>query len=298
MSRDVGPLYLEHLTAADLTLLGQAAEGAGQPGSPALLTSEPARVVGLLSHPSTHRAVLGRGGEEEPFLRASPFLTFAVAVHRAADELAHASFTTEWVGLRRTVPVFDVGQLRDFLADPLRRLFLVELLASYTHVASGSTWVHTRRGWRRRRFSELDPVRLASLLDVVGEAERPGVYRRLGDLALFLTGVFPDHTAARGLPPVDHARLLRSTGIGPPSPDPDDLLSDGVSRLGAVGVLEHLGERWYRLAASTAPGPLIATMQATADVAARFRQARRILNYVTDRFLFPFRSRWFGVTGP
>ena len=47
------------------------------------------------------------------------------------------------------------------------RFFFVELLASYTHVVSGSTWTATRRGWRRRRFSELDPVQLAGLLGVV-----------------------------------------------------------------------------------------------------------------------------------
>ena len=46
-------------------------------------------------------------------------------------------------------------------------------------------------------------MRLASLLHIVPEDERPGVYRRLGDLALFLTGVFPDHTEMRGLGPHD-----------------------------------------------------------------------------------------------
>jgi len=30
-----------------------------------------------------------------------------------------------------------------------------------------------------------------------------------------------------------------------------------------------------------------------ADVAQRFGQARRILNYLTDRYLFPYRGRWF-----
>src|SRR5256885_13132420 len=38
------------------------------------------------------------------------------------------------------------------------RLFLAELLASYTNVASGSTLVKTSRGWPRHRFSELDPM--------------------------------------------------------------------------------------------------------------------------------------------
>ena len=227
-------------------------------------------------------------GADEPFLRASPFLTFAVAVHRAAEELGASTFTREWVAPRQRVPVFDAHVLRDFVGDPLRRLFLVELLASYTHVASGSVWVQTARGWRRRRFSELDPVRLASLLEVVDERDRPGVYRRLGDLALFLTGVFPDHTALHGLGGVGRSRLLRSGGLTDAEPGRE---------AGGVSVLELLGPRWYRMAVRQVRGPLTGTMRATADMAAHFPDARRILNFVTDRFLFPFRSHWFGAGG-
>ena len=271
--------YLEHLTAADLRLL------AGVAGvAPGVLQTRPAHLVDLLGTPATEAAVLGPSTDEEPFLRASSFLTFAVAVHRSAARLERATSTLEWVGPRQRLPVFDVASLRDFLADPLRRLFLVELLASFTSVASGSTWERTRRGWRRRRFSELDPVRLASLLEVVGEAERPGVYRRLGDLALFLTGVFPDHTAERGLGSVDASRLVRlvaAAGDGRQGPPPD------VDHLGAVGLLEHLGARWYRSAAATAAGPPTATVRVLPAAGERFRQARRILNVVSESTIFP-----------
>src|SRR5205823_12399988 len=109
-----------------------------------------------------------------------------LVVHGGWMELQDATHVDEGVGPRRRLPILGGDDLRAFLAGASRRLFVSELLASYTRVASGSTWVHTRRGWRRRRFSELDPVRLASLLEVVPEEERPGVYRRLGDLALFL----------------------------------------------------------------------------------------------------------------
>lgn len=39
-----------------------------------------------------------------------------------------------------------------------------------------------------------------------GDGDR--VYRRLGDVSLFLTGVFPDYVTARALGPVDAGRLL------------------------------------------------------------------------------------------
>ena len=280
--------YLEHLTAADLRLL---AAVAGE--RPEALRARPDRLVGLLGAPATEAAVLGPALDDEPFLRASAFLTFAVAVHRSAARLDGVTSTLEWVAPRRRLPVFDVASLQDFLADPLRRLFLVELLASFTSVASGSTWERTRRGWRRRRFSELDPVRLASLLEVVGEAERPGVYRRLGDLALFLTGVFPDHTAERGLGPLDAGRLVRlvaAAGDATAARPPD------AEQLGAVGLLEHLGARWYRCATSTA-GPATATARALPAGGERFRQARRVLNVVTESAIFPLPPSAFGLPG-
>jgi len=270
--------YLEHLTDSDLALLGETGP----------LRRQPDRILERLARRETYEAGFRPGGADEPFLRASPFLTFAVAVHRAAEELGASTFTREWVAPRQRVPVFDAHVLRDFVGDPLRRLFLVELLASYTHVASGSVWVQTARGWRRRRFSELDPVRLASLLEVVDERDRPGVYRRLGDLALFLTGVFPDHTALHGLGGVGRSRLLRSGGLTDAEPGRE---------AGGVSVLELLGPRWYRMAVRQVRGPLTGTMRATADMAAHFPDARRILNFVTDRFLFPFRSHWFGAGG-
>jgi hypothetical protein len=313
MDDAIGLLYLERLGAHDLGLLADAARRGGRDDLDAdALRAQPNRLVPLLAEPDTRDAVFGAsdavttsmalsaplGGLRPAELHsvrttpASAFLTFAVAVHLAAVELDEVGFTTEWLGPRRRLPVFDVAVLRDFVADPLRRLFLIELLASYTHVTSGSTWEKTSRGWRRRRFSELEPTQLASLLDVVPERERPGVYRRLGDLALFLTGVFPDHTATRGFGPAQEGRLLRVSGLGAHA---GETLPSDVESLGTVGLLEHLGERWYRLAVAGAPPPLTATMQIAGSVAERFRQARRVLNYVTDRFLFPWRGQFFGM---
>src|SRR5215203_422860 len=196
----------------------------------------PGQIEALLADPAAYQAVFTPHGD--PLLRASPFLVFALALHQTAADLEAASFVPEWSSRQGRVAVFDVPALRAFLAAPARRLFLAELLASYVHVASGTVWVQTPRGWRRRRYSELDPVRLAALLEVVDEAERPGVWRRLGDLALFLTGVFPDHTDARGFGPVQASRLLRSAGLA----------QGETSTGGGVALLELLGRRWYRLA--------------------------------------------------
>ena len=149
-------------------------------------------------------------------------------------------------------------------------------------------WVPTGRGLRRRRVSELDPVQLAGLIDVVPEEERSGVYRRLGDLALFLTGVFPDSSTTRQFAPLAQGRLMRAGGVAAEEVP----AFDGIMGLGRVGLLEYLGERWYRLACASAASPATAGLRAVADVAGRFGPARRTLNLLADRYLFPLTNYW------
>ena len=277
--------WYENLSAADRDVLRRTASLLG--AAPEDVERDDDVLAAVLAHPATYEAIFD-DRDDEPLVVATPFLVFAVIVHRAWAELQDATVVEEWVGVRQRLPVLGGTDLREVLATVPRRFFLVELLASYTRVASGSTWVHTRRGWQRRRFSELDPVRLASLLEAVPEPERAGVYRRLGDLALFLTGVFPDNTAQHGLAPIAEERLMRLSGLRPD----DELPSSGSP--GAVGLLEHLGERWYRLALRSVRGPLVGSAATVAEIADRFTATRRTLNLLTDRFVFPMRTQWFG----
>lgn len=287
MDRDVDHYYRQQLTPSDLRLVA-AAVGTGPPGTPGPAgASAPSDLDAALGRPELEAEVFAGPGEEGPLGAASPFLTFAVAVHRTADRLQTTSFVEERWAPRQRVPLFDVAVLRDLLDAPRRRYFLVELLASYTHVVSGATWHRTRRGWQRRRFSELDLSRLAELLDTVQPAERTGVYRRLGDLALFLAGVFPDHSALSDLGAVGRSRLARLSHLdGGPSHDLHDLQ-----------LLEELGRRFYALTVRSATvhgAPPTPGLAVVGEMSERFRDARRALNVVTDWYLFPLRERWFG----
>lgn len=290
--------YLEHLSDGDLDLLGAASGLTGHLAAgeaAAHLRSHPSRVLEALTAPSSFEQLFGpsaRAGGDQP--QTSPFLLFAVAVHRGVDDLNHATFIAERVGAHKRIPVFDTASLRRYYTDPHRRLLAVEHLASYTRVQSGPVWVKQGRRWRRHRYSELEPVRLAGLLDLVTDAEKPGVYRRLGDLALFLTGVFPDHSA-RPLHPVESERLVRSlSGISAAPLDAGDV-SCLLSGTGATrdGLLRVLGPRWYRAAADASPLPPVQRL--LRDAADGFDLARRFLNHLTDHYLFPLRDGWFGA---
>jgi len=280
--------YSEHLTDADLRLLSDVAPVPG--GVAAALARDRSAVEGLLADPRVFEAVFGPAAVAAGrAVLVSPFLAFGVAVHRAVADLSALDHLPERSGLRQRVPVFDTPELRDFLGSAARRLFLAELLASFTRVTSGRYRVRSGGRARTRRFSELDPVRLAGLLEAAPEESRPGLYRRLGDVSLFLAGVFPDYAAAHALGPLDAGRLLRSARV--PSAD-----RDGLAAVPALDLLEYLGARWYRAALAAAP-VRTANLAVVGEVAARFRQARRILNHLADRYLLGPDSPWYGLPG-
>jgi hypothetical protein len=297
----IGAAYLEHLTEADLRVLvraDQVADSADRVAQTRIraLRSQPALLLDVLDRPHTSEELLRAAADRGAGLLTvvSPFLVFAAAVHRAAIELAHTWYVPDRAAPRVQVPVFDGAELRDYLARPLHRLYLAELLASFARVSSGVAVVHTPNGPRRRRWNDIDLRRLAVLLEAVPEHERPSVWRRLGDLALFLAGVFPDAAARGAFVGLDLTRLAGLTGLtGGPADDPSGRGHDDAD------LLEWFGRRWYRLAADRAAPALGAADPATIgllrDCAEHFHHARRVLNVVADRYLFPLDAGWFAA---
>jgi hypothetical protein len=281
-----GQGYLEHLTDEDLRVL---ADSAGlSPAQAAELRERPAELLELADRPELFERVYGMA-DPAGLVRLSPFLAFVAAVGQARLEIASTPYVAERSGSRQLVPVFDAARLAEFLADPRHRLFLAELLASFVRVASGRYYQRTARGWRSRRYSELDPVQLAQLAEQAAPPYRPGMYRRLGDVSLFLTGVFPDYAQRHAFGPFDAARLLRAAGLAAED-------ETGLATAPPIQLLEHLGQRWYRQASELAP---VTTTQlaVVAQVAERFRDARRVLNHITDRYFARIGNPWFGPPG-
>jgi hypothetical protein len=267
-------LYLEHLSQGDLELLAQIA-GTDAEAIRQRMLQRPEVIDDILASRrlfdiifDSTRDLLDPG--------ASSFLAFAALVNRSSADLHDASYVPEWSGPGRRLPVFDVESLRQFLADGARRYFLVEFLNSFTTVASGTYVVQTKEGIRRRRFSELDPVGLAEMVELLPPAERPGGYRRLGDVALFLSGVLPDHTAAHPYTPMQREWIAQSAELG---------VSEVLGEDG-LGFMEAAGAAWYRKAVEHAGGSVSTGPSFLRGLADRFSDARRILNYLADRYLF------------
>ena len=272
--------YLPLLRETDLRLMSAA--GGGPTATPGRLRADPEALEAILRSDRLFEGLF-RNPERDPLLSASPFLVFWVLVHRVARDLETSPFVEERIGPRRSVPVFDVASLQDFLAQGWRRAFLAELLASYTRVTSGSVRERNARGWHRRRFSDLDPLRLAQLVEAVPDHQRPPALRRLGDLALFLSGVFPEHVAAHPLEPRHVERLRRLLNAS----GPEEVVRAASPEKG-LWLLEWLGRAAYRLAG----------YEEVIAVGEGFGRGRRVLNLLTGRYLYPSRQRWFpGTSG-
>jgi hypothetical protein len=289
----VGAEYLRHLTEADLRELVHADEVAPAEAATRIeaLRRAPGLLLDVLDRSAVSARLLNLAGPDvtgpdvsSRFALVSPFLVFAAAVHRVAADLRVSGYAPERTSARLRVPVFDGPQLAAYLSPPAHRLFLAELLASFARSSSGVIVMATPHGPRRRRWNDLDLGKLAMLLVALPEPQRPPVWRRLGDLALFLTGVFPAAVERALTGRLDPVRLARSTGL-PALPSPD---------LGPAELFEWFGAGWYRLAAShaqAAPEPL--SVPALRDSAEHFHEARRVLNAAADRYLFPVGLDWF-----
>ncbi|MDH3683328.1 MAG: hypothetical protein OEV40_25680 [Acidimicrobiia bacterium] len=280
--------YVDLLSETDLNVLARVSGQGPADNAAGWFRSDPMRIAVALDDRATY-AGLFETDAADPLETVSPLLVFAVVIHRGATEIGYHIHVPERHGSRLVIPVFDGERLARFVAAPATRLFLIELLGSYTRVLSGPRWEQSRGRWRRRRFSEMNPAQLAQLAASLPWEERTGAYRRLGDLALFLNGVFPDHAARQTLSPIDLDRILHSLpdhGQGQP------LRLLQADRADATGpVLAALGPLWYRFAAKLVPVPSMS--EQLTDLSEHFDQARRFLTFVTDRYLWNRRDRLF-----
>src|ERR1700736_919531 len=141
------------------------------------------RCVGRLWVTGTAATMLYRNLTDQTMQLENLFSDSSANVFRdfldqTAGALQNASYVEEWLGPRQRLPIFDVQVFRDFASDSANLDRLAQLLASYVRIASGSIWWRSGGRWRRRRYSELNPLDLAEL----------GNFGRLGDLALFMSG--------------------------------------------------------------------------------------------------------------
>jgi len=219
--------------------------------------------------------------DEELLLRISPSLYFEVLLRNAQKELSTASHTMERAGAQR-VPVFDVAQVVDLLDQEPVLYYLTDLLSSFTRIESRVMRVRVRpRVWRRIRFNDMDIDSLIRFAATLDEEQRFAVYKRIADVCLFVTGVFPEYAH------FDY----RYPGSRATRPQVSWRARRGMEEY------EREGRRFYRLAAEhpVARGAeLSGVLTLLHD---RFGVARKPLDFVSEHYLHYKRSRVFGLGG-
>jgi hypothetical protein len=168
----------------------------------------------------------------------------------------------------KRIPVFESSAVTDLLGRPSIRDYLADMLASFTRTNSGVIYWRERGAWHKRRFSDLDIDDMVDLSRIIDAEMRPAFYKRIADIALFLSGIFPDHLtvfAARHQTRFSAKRTLKD--------------------------YEQQGSRFYRVAAQETDQPQ--WRPALEILAEKFTLARWALNTLGDRYLKTQREQYF-----
>ena len=218
-------------------------------------------------------------GGREVLLRVSPHLLFSVLLRRARRELSELAFTTERRSLQKLL-VFDTNEVVNLLEQDQLRSYLAGLLASFTRIESLSITIRVRKGiWRRYRTDELDVEGLIRYSQALDDAQRFEPYRRIGDVCLFLTGVFPRAIETRYQYPASGQVRPRARS----------------SAVASREEYEAHGRAFYRLAADHEVAEIRRLKAVLESLSEDFILAEKALAFVVDRYLGLIRDELFTV---
>ena len=202
----------------------------------------------------------------EILVHISPYLMFSILLRRVRRDLENQSFVLERDERGKQIPVFEAAQVGQLLGDPSLREYLAEMLCSFVRTNIAVLYRQAGCRWQKCKFSDVDMDDMMALCQLVEAELKPRLYKRIADIALFLTGVCPDHTSL-------FVRKPRSQDWR------------------VVPDYEREGRRFYNLAAreTEPPGPV----SVFAKLAEQFTLAREALNALSGRYLKPIRAQYF-----
>ncbi len=207
--------------------------------------------------------------EEDIFLEISPFLLFSILIQQTKKHLEKKNCTMEIIG-RERIPVFDAEDAVVLLQNKDVRAYLARMLASFTRVDS-TTVVYRARGLTyQRHFSELDFDDVLELAGLVELPYRYDFYKRLADISLFITGIFPEYMG---------------------SAIPNRYIGRGGCR--TTQDYEEEGRRYYDLASTYDEAREQGLDHVLSKFAEKFTTIRKPLNYLSENFIYNYRGKWF-----
>jgi len=205
---------------------------------------------------------------EDVFVRISPYLYFELLLRQAIRDIKRDAYTLEQVGYKTRVPVFDSQKVLEVLSQDEIRDYLVELLVSFIRVNQFTIYLNRGRGiYFKKVLSDMDFDLLVEMSEIVDEPYRFVFLKRAGDLALFLSGIFPEQLfGERSHSLAKNRRLLSWTNKG------EDLEKKGSELYHKASESEIAKEREL--------SPVLTMM------ADNFTFTKKPLNVMADRYLY------------
>ena len=220
------------------------------------------------------RVFLAVTSDEDILLKLSPHLYFEVLLRRAQVDIESATHTLEQMG-RDRVPVFDAREVSTLLGKANVLVYLADMLASFTRVHSYVVPIRRRPGIRRKvRYSDMDLDSLVGMCASADEDSRFAFYKRIADLCLFITGIFPGSAQRR---------------------QPGNVTGRGRTRTQrGIEEYEREGVRFYRLAEEHPAARTLGLVDVFGLLREDFTSARKPLTYIAGQYLHSSGRRLFG----
>jgi len=207
--------------------------------------------------------------DQAVLVKISPRLFFEILLRKAAGDLRRESYTIEKSGAMN-IPVFDAGAVAALLADEAVLLYMADMMSSFMRVNSYNFSVRAKgRRWCKFRFNDLDIQSLKGFCDVVGDAYRLALYKRIADVCLFVLGFFPDYVEYSTRYPLS----------GKPRP------VVGATTQITPSEYEEEGRKYYKLAAEHETSREKHLDDLFWSLEENFNRARKPLTLIAERYL-------------
>jgi len=207
--------------------------------------------------------------DEEGFLEISPALFFEILLRRAAKDLESTTYTVEKT-TNMKIPVFDTREVVQLLTQQPLLLYLADMLASFTKVENYTLSIQIGKGiWEKVRFNGLDIQNLMNFCEAVEDESQLALYKRIGDICLFMLGIFPDYAERQ-------YRHFSSKQTGHPS--------QGRMKISPEGY-EREGRRFYKMAAEHRSAKELDLSEIFWVLYENFQKAQKPLSLIANHYL-------------
>jgi hypothetical protein len=267
--------YLRSLTEADLYFIVTSLVNKRQDYQYLcrLLKDKPDLIEIMLDDERLFPCVLG---DESIILKISPYLVFSILLSQARREIEKHICSMELVNMTERMPVFDVVEIKRTIANQDLNAYLAHMLSTFTRAECAAAVAKGRGLPCQRNYNDLNFDEVLEIASRVEAPNRFSFYKRLGDIALFITGIYPDYLSGKH----DEVKgRLPFQMIG------------GQER--ALLEYEHEGRRYYNLAASCPEALDQGLTGVFVLLADNLAMVRRQLYYLVEKYLSRYRSKWF-----